>query len=115
MSKALILTFVMVGFSLVGCSDPSSASDSSTPNTNVVGDLIAQAGASQMDSITMQVAKDSEEQYNIAKRQGDKMQICVQAMQVSAAYLQAKDEESYKKWKATEKADCAAAGMPDMG
>jgi hypothetical protein len=57
------------------------------------------------------VATDFEEQYMIAKRQGNKIQICVQAGLVAAGYLQAKDEEKYRVWKATERNNCAAAGM----
>jgi hypothetical protein len=66
----------------------------------------------EMAKIHNQVADDAVQQYEIAKRGGDKMQTCVQAGFVSAAYLQAKDEPNYNKWKATEKADCKAAGMP---
>ncbi len=58
------------------------------------------------------VTADAVAQYGIAKRSGDKMQTCAQAGLVSAAYLQAKDEPKFNEWKATEKADCAAAGMP---
>lgn len=65
-----------------------------------------------MDDIHTQVADDAVEQYNIAKKQGDKIQICVQAGLVSAAYLQAKDDAKYNEWKAIESNDCAAAGMP---
>jgi hypothetical protein len=57
------------------------------------------------------IAGDFTEQYEIAKRQGSKVDVCVHAGIVAAAYLQAKDEPSYAKWKATEKADCAAAGV----
>ena len=57
------------------------------------------------------VSSDAVDQYNIAKRQGDPIQVCVQAGMVSAAYLQEKNESSYQQWKATEKADCARAGM----
>jgi len=32
---------------------------------------------------------------------------------VSAAYLQAKDEANYNKWKEIEKEDARAAGMPE--
>ena len=76
------------------------------PDTNPISDAMSKAAATQMDSITLQVAKDAETQYIIAKREGDKTQICVQAMGVSAAYLQAKDERNYKKWKQIEKQDC---------
>jgi len=65
-----------------------------------------------MDSAAKQVAKDAEEQYDIAQRSGDKMQACVHAGFVSAAYMQAKDESSYKNWLAIEKRDCKAAGVP---
>lgn len=66
----------------------------------------------QMAKIHDQVAKDAVEQYEMAKRSGDKMQTCVQAGLVKAAYLQAKDEPAFQKWTATEKADCKAAGVP---
>jgi hypothetical protein len=66
----------------------------------------------QMDEIENQVAEDAVEQYQIAKRQGDTMQTCVQAGLVSAAYLQATNESEYNRWKAIEKANCASAGLP---
>ncbi|WP_426687518.1 hypothetical protein [Rhodanobacter ginsengiterrae] len=68
--------------------------------------------ASSMAKIEDQVAVDAVNQYNIAKRQGDAMQICVQAGFVSAAYLQAKDEANYQSAKRTEAQDCEKAGVP---
>lgn len=65
----------------------------------------------QMDNIHNKVADDMVAQYDIAKKQGDAMQTCVQAGMVSAAYLQAKDEAKYNEWKAIEKTDCKAAGI----
>ena len=65
----------------------------------------------QMDNIHKKVTDDMVAQYEIAKKQGDVMQICVQAGMVSAAYLQAKDEAKYNEWKAIEKTDCKAAGI----
>ena len=65
-----------------------------------------------VQKIENQVAKDSVNQYHIAKNQGDPMQVCVQAGLVSAAYLQAEDTQNYNKWKAIEKSDCQAAGIP---
>lgn len=65
----------------------------------------------QMDSAYNKVSSDMVAQYEIAKKQGDAMQTCVQAGMVSAAYLQAQDEAKYNEWKATEKADCKAAGI----
>jgi len=64
-----------------------------------------------MDYIYKQVINDSLQQYFIAKKQGDKIQICVQAGLVSASYLQAKDETNYIKWKSIEKDDCYKAGL----
>ena len=61
--------------------------------------------------IEAKVATDAVEQYRIAERQGDKMQICVQAGIVSAAYLQAKDEANYRIWKITEKTKCSEVGI----
>jgi hypothetical protein len=65
-----------------------------------------------MDDITAKVARDSVQQYEIAKRSGNAIDVCVQAGLVSAAFLQAKDEANYASWKAIEKADCKRAGMP---
>lgn len=68
--------------------------------------------AVEMADVETKVATDSVAQYEIAKCQGDPMQVCVQAGFVSAAWLQAKNEPQYNSWKATEKADCAKAGVP---
>jgi len=57
------------------------------------------------------VASDFEEQYEVAKRGGDSIQMCVHAGIVAAAYLQAKDEQSYRRWQETERTDCRAAGV----
>ena len=67
--------------------------------------------ATEMQHIERSVASDAVQEYQIAKRQGDPMQICVQAGLVSAAYLQAKDETNYRIWKETEHQDCAAVGI----
>lgn len=68
---------------------------------------------SNMTEIQNRVAADAENQYGIAKRQGDKMQIYVQAGMVSAAYLQAGDETNYRKWKEIEKKDGKAVGITE--
>jgi hypothetical protein len=65
-----------------------------------------------MADIHRKVTADAVDQYNITKRNGTSIDICVHAGLVSAAYLQAKDEGQYKTWKATEAADCRAAAMP---
>lgn len=65
-----------------------------------------------LQKIENQVASDQVTQYNIAKGQGNQIQICVQAGMVSAAYLQANDTSNYNQWKAIEESDCRAAGIP---
>jgi hypothetical protein len=69
---------------------------------------------SMMANINQKVASDAVARYRIAARQGDKIQICVQAGMVAAAYLQAQDEHEYTSWKGIQKADCAKAGMPQQ-
>jgi len=66
--------------------------------------LLAQSGVGgdTMEDISRKVANDAIDQYYIAERQGDKMQICVQADFVTAALLQQKDEARYKIRKQTE-------------
>lgn len=66
----------------------------------------------EMDDINQKVASDAVRQFEIAKRNGTPTDVCVQAMGVSAAYLQAKDESNYASWKATETQACRAIGMP---
>jgi hypothetical protein len=75
------------------------------------GGGLEHVASSNMKDINVQVAKDSIDEYDITKRQGDPMEICVHAGLVAAAYLQAKDGASYEHWKIVEKRDCAAAGL----
>lgn len=74
------------------------------------GGLEQQADRTMQD-ITNKVAADAVAQYGIASRNGSPIDICVQAGMVSAAYLQAKDEANYQRWKQTEKSDCSKAGI----
>ena len=74
-------------------------------------DQINKQAAIEMQNINNQVVADAVAQYEIAKRQGDKLQIAVQAGFVCAAYLQAKDEENYRKWKAIEEQVKKEAGL----
>jgi hypothetical protein len=73
---------------------------------------VAPRGNSFMDKVANTVANNEVEKYEITRRNGNPVDICVQAMMVSAAYLQAKDESNYQRWKQTQSADCARAGMP---
>jgi hypothetical protein len=65
-----------------------------------------------MASIYRSVSDSAAQQYYIARRQGDPIQICVQAGLAAAAFLQAQDEPNYRAWKNKESWDCAAAGIP---
>jgi len=80
-------------------------------NSAGYADYISGGSDDLMQSIEREVATDSVREYRIAKRQGDKMQICVQAGMVSAAFLQANDEVNYRKWKGVEETDCSRAGL----
>lgn len=71
-------------------------------------------GSVVMDNIHEQVASDAIEQYEIAKRGGDTIQICVHAGMVAAAFMQAKDEGNYRSWLSRQNRDCEAAGMPQQ-
>lgn len=95
---SLILVFILAGFIYMGLSYMTA------PSSSMVQD--------QIQNINNSVADDAVAQYNIAKQQGDKIQICVQAGIVSSAYLQAQDQANYNKWKAIQSADCKAAGVP---
>ena len=77
-----------------------------------VGGGLEKQTANEMQKIENQVAADAVRQYEIAKREGNPMQMCVQAGFVSAAYLQAKDEANYQTWKQIEGQDCRRAGVP---
>lgn len=68
----------------------------------------------QMDNIENKVAEDAVKQYEIAKQNGSKMDAYVQAGMVCAAYLQANDQENYKKWKEIERQEAKAAGIPEL-
>lgn len=70
------------------------------------------AGAELSDRIFDDVARDQVAQYQISKRKGDAIQICVQAGMVVAAYLQAKDESEYRRWVDVRTSDCKRAGVP---
>ncbi|PSL42799.1 hypothetical protein CLV51_11015 [Chitinophaga niastensis] len=77
------------------------------------GGGLEQKAKSDLNKIENQVAEDAVKQYEIAKKQGDKMQTYVQASLVATAYLQAKDEVNYNKWKDIEKEAGEAAGVKE--
>lgn len=70
-----------------------------------------QEAIESVDRTAETLAEDYTKQYEIAKRGGDKMDICVQAGLVAAFYLEAKEESQYTAWKAIQKKDCRRAGL----
>ena len=96
-----------------GCSRDRPHDPAGDAGASLVESVQAAVVDDELAKIHDKVAADSIAQYEIAKREGDKMQICASAGMVSASYLQAKNEPKYREWKAVEKADCAAARMPD--
>lgn len=76
------------------------------------GGGLEKSANNQVQQIENQVALDFEKQYKIAKENGTAIDAYTQASLVSAAYLQANDQENYKKWKAIEKEEAKRAGMP---
>jgi hypothetical protein len=68
--------------------------------------------AATMNDIWTKAADDAITQHDIAKHNDSAIDACVEAGVAAGALLQAKDEEGYRKWKAVERADCSAAGMP---
>lgn len=66
----------------------------------------------EMDRIEDQVAQDAVNQYRMAERNGNPIDVCVHAGFVAAAYSQANDESNYRKWKRIEESDCREAGVP---
>jgi len=79
-------------------------------------DKVDQMEKKEVDKLDMkinsQVVDEALKEFEIVKKGGDKMEICVRAGFVAEAYLQAKDEAKYTEWKKTEKDLCKAAGMP---
>lgn len=65
----------------------------------------------EMEKMEDQVAADFVEQYNIAVRNGSAMDAYAAAGMCAAAFLQAKDETNYQKWKKIEAEHGKAIGL----
>jgi ABC-type transport system involved in Fe-S cluster assembly fused permease/ATPase subunit len=59
------------------------------------------------------VARDVIKQYELVKKHGSDIEVCVHAQIVQAAYLQGKNEEKFVEWQKIARADCKKAGMPE--
>lgn len=65
-----------------------------------------------MQSIYQQVVDDEVAKYDIVRRSGSSVELCVQAQIVVASYLQAQDDLNYQIWQSIKNKDCEAAGVP---
>lgn len=75
------------------------------------GGGLEEQAAKDLQKIENQVAADAVKQYEIAKRSGSDMDAYVQAGMAAAAFLQANDEENYKKWKEIEAKEAKNVGL----
>lgn len=96
----LFKTFVLGG----GTTDSNS--------TNIPEPEPAVTVVDHQQNIAYRVAANKTEEYEIAKRNNDKMKTCVLAGHINVAYLKAKDEEMYQRWRGIERQRCREAGVP---
>lgn len=76
------------------------------------GEMINDQAIKSMNDVSAAIAKDQIETYNLAVKGGDKIEIYSNAMMVTEAFKQAKDEENYLKWKAITEKHKKEAGIP---
>jgi hypothetical protein len=79
--------------------------------TDTAPSAAASSPEDPMQAIHNKVAQDAIDQYQIVKRNANLVNTCVHAGFVAAAYLQAKDEPNYQKWRSIEVSDCESAGL----
>ena len=77
----------------------------------VLGLLIWWLSGGGENTINNHIADNLSQQYDIAKRQGNQIDMCVQAGAAALSFLNAKDEKSYAYWKSVEDTDCKTAGL----
>lgn len=85
-----------------------------TTGLKAAADASKERATNHLQAIQNQVAEDAAKQYEIAKRNGSKIDAFVHAQLTAAAYLQAQDEVNYQKWKAIEAKERENAGMPKV-
>lgn len=89
-----------------------------TDNNTTTQTQITQPQATNIDTSNSpqrrasKFAADKIAEYEIAKRNGDKMQACVLAGIIKQAFLTAQDEQHYNIWRVTEETRCEEAGVP---
>lgn len=113
MSKPFKIIMTIIGL-IVGWAFISSLGNQSSTSPNTAPPAVTSSQPTAQDPMQQvhdQVAQDSIDQFEIANRGEDRVDACVQAGMVAAAFLQAKNEERYNHWKKVEKDVCASAGI----
>lgn len=64
-------------------------------------------------NINNKVAGDAVTQYQMVERNGSPIEKCNAATMAAGAFLQAKDEPNYAKWRGVQEQQCKAAGLPN--
>ncbi|MBU4271372.1 MAG: DUF4339 domain-containing protein [Planctomycetes bacterium] len=98
---SVIVGLIYWGFQVIGVMEPERPME-----------RIHQQAQEELRRIEREVAEDAVRQYDIAKRSGAAMDAYIHAGLVAAAYIQAKDEVNYRKWKAIEYQEGIRAGVP---
>ncbi len=121
LAKTVAFVWLAVWVIFVGANDHKPNTTATLTSTSATtqpskssGNILDKIANKEMAKIENKVAEDAVTQYQIAERNGTKIDICVQAGMVSAAWLQAKNEQEYANWKAVQTQKCKAAGMPSM-
>jgi len=74
-------------------------------------EMYDEAIAKEVDKLEIQVANDAIKSYEIAMRNKSYMDAYIQTGIISISFLNANDEENYKKWKILEKQVAKKIGM----
>lgn len=64
-------------------------------------------------SVMSEMGQDAANQYEMAKQENDKLQMCYKATAASNAYIETTDKINYQKWNQIRKQDCSAVGVND--
>lgn len=113
LKRFLVLFGVAVVVLVVGVVGIAFMASAASKAGNAAERAFDQAVQGRMDAAMQKVANDAVAQYELVKQNdGGVMQLCVQAGMVKAAMIQAQDAAGIRRWSATERADCARAGVP---
>lgn len=97
-----ILFAIAIAWSITGCNHQAKTADDQSVSA------IIDKG---MEAINAKEVRDNIDQYNVALKGDDEVDICVKAGLVKESYLRAKDNSNYEIWSGIEKSDCKNAGL----